>query len=82
VVGSAGEPGLEGGRGLGEAALLQQREAEDRAAVRIAAETVVLALGAKSQNSLLQELEGKVPEIYSIGDCVSPRKMIEAIQSL
>ncbi|HSB05240.1 MAG TPA: FAD-dependent oxidoreductase, partial [Thermodesulfobacteriota bacterium] len=45
----------------------------------ITAETVVLALGAKSQNSLFQKLEGKIPEVYSIGDCVSPRKMIEAI---
>lgn len=45
----------------------------------IPTETVVLALGAKSQNLLFQKLEGKVPEIYSVGDCVSPRKMIDAI---
>ena len=45
----------------------------------IPAETVVLALGAKSQNTLLQKLEGKVKEVYSVGDCVSPRKMIDAI---
>lgn len=45
----------------------------------IPAETVVLALGAKSQNSFFQKLEGKVKEIYSVGDCVSPRKMIDAI---
>ncbi len=45
----------------------------------ISAETVILALGAKSQNSLLQKLEGKVMEVYSVGDCVSPRKMIDAI---
>lgn len=45
----------------------------------IPAESVVLALGAKSQDSLLKKLEGKVPEVYSIGDCVSPRKMIDAI---
>jgi pyruvate/2-oxoglutarate dehydrogenase complex dihydrolipoamide dehydrogenase (E3) component len=45
----------------------------------IPAETVVLALGAKSDNSLLQKLEGKVPEVYSIGDCACPRKMIDAI---
>lgn len=45
----------------------------------IPTKSVVLALGAKSQNSLLQKLEGKVSEVYSIGDCVSPRKMIDAI---
>jgi 2,4-dienoyl-CoA reductase-like NADH-dependent reductase (Old Yellow Enzyme family)/thioredoxin reductase len=45
----------------------------------IPAETIVLALGATSQNALLQNLEGKVPEVYSVGDCVSPRKMIDAI---
>ncbi len=45
----------------------------------IPATTVVLALGAKSQNSLLQKRERNIPEIYFIGDCVSPRKMIEAI---
>ena len=42
-------------------------------------DTVVLAVGAKPENSLLGGLEGKVPEMYAIGDCLSPRKMIEAI---
>ena len=42
-------------------------------------ETVVLALGAKAQDSLLHSLEGKVRELYGIGDCVTPRKMIDAI---
>ena len=45
----------------------------------IPAGTVVLALGATSQNSLFQKIEGKVKEVYSVGDCVSPRKMIDAI---
>jgi pyruvate/2-oxoglutarate dehydrogenase complex dihydrolipoamide dehydrogenase (E3) component len=45
----------------------------------IPAGTVVLALGATSQNSFLQKIEGKVKEVYSVGDCVSPRKMIDAI---
>jgi 2,4-dienoyl-CoA reductase-like NADH-dependent reductase (Old Yellow Enzyme family)/thioredoxin reductase len=42
-------------------------------------ETVVLALGTKAQDSLRHKLEGKVPELYSIGDCVTPQKMIDAI---
>lgn len=46
---------------------------------KIEAETVVLALGAKAYNPLLPKLEGKVAEVYSIGDCACPRKMIDAI---
>ena len=37
------------------------------------ANTVILALGMKPENSLVQELEGIVPEIYTVGDCVKPR---------
>lgn len=44
----------------------------------IPADTVVLAFGAKSVNSLLHTLEGKVPELYAIGDCVRPRTILEA----
>lgn len=42
---------------------------------------VVLALGKVSNNVLGDELkmESKVAEIYTIGDCVLPRKMTEAI---
>ena len=45
----------------------------------ISTETVVLAIGAQAQDSLYRALEGKVPELYAIGDCVTPRKMIEAV---
>jgi len=37
------------------------------------ADTVVLAVGAQPENKLAQELEGIVPEVYPIGDCVEPR---------
>ena len=42
---------------------------------------VVLALGAASNNILADELkmESRIPEIYSVGDCVMPRKMTDAI---
>lgn len=42
---------------------------------------VVLCLGAAADNRLADELkwEGKLPEIHTIGDCVLPRKMTEAI---
>ena len=42
-------------------------------------DTVVLAVGAKAQDSLLSALADKVNQCYSIGDCVAPRKMLEAI---
>ncbi|MCX7982273.1 MAG: FAD-dependent oxidoreductase [Syntrophales bacterium] len=45
----------------------------------ILAETVVLALGMTSKNSLAKELEGKVP-LKVIGDALSPRNALEAIR--
>ena len=36
------------------------------------ADTVVLAVGAQSQNKLAAELKGVVSELYQIGDCVEP----------
>jgi len=43
------------------------------------ADTVVLAVGAKSNNKLYEELQGKVQELYAIGDCKEPRKAMDAI---
>ena len=37
------------------------------------ADTVILAVGAASDNRLATELKGLVPEVYSIGDCEKPR---------
>jgi NADPH-dependent 2,4-dienoyl-CoA reductase/sulfur reductase-like enzyme len=45
----------------------------------IKADTIVLALGAESTNKLAEELKDKVRELYVVGDCVSPRKIGEAI---
>ena len=45
----------------------------------LAADTVVLALGFKSDEILVEALRDKVPELYVIGDCVEPRKVINAI---
>ena len=43
------------------------------------ADTVVLALGLKSEGALTKGLQGKVPELYAIGDCVEPRRIINAV---
>jgi 2,4-dienoyl-CoA reductase-like NADH-dependent reductase (Old Yellow Enzyme family)/NADPH-dependent 2,4-dienoyl-CoA reductase/sulfur reductase-like enzyme len=43
------------------------------------ADTIVLALGAKPDRRISEGIEGKFPEIISIGDCVEARKAKEAI---
>ncbi|RLC59914.1 MAG: hypothetical protein DRH54_01575, partial [Chloroflexi bacterium] len=43
-------------------------------------DTVVLAVGFKSIKGLGEKLSGKVPVPYSIGDCVEPRRIKEAIE--
>ncbi|MBI4187004.1 MAG: FAD-dependent oxidoreductase [Chloroflexi bacterium] len=47
----------------------------------IDADAVVLAVGAVPNKGLLQKLEGKVPEVYAVGDCVQPCKLLEAIEA-
>ena len=43
------------------------------------ADTVILAVGLKPVNELVQVLKEKIPECYAIGDCVEPRKVFQAI---
>jgi thioredoxin reductase len=45
----------------------------------IQADTVILAVGAKSNNRLLKSAQALVPEIHVIGDCLEPRRIINAI---
>jgi 2,4-dienoyl-CoA reductase (NADPH2) len=44
------------------------------------ADAVVLAVGARSENQLLESLQGMVPEVYVIGDAQSPRNALTAIR--
>ena len=37
------------------------------------------ALGLKPEAALSEELRDRVPELYTIGDCVEPRRLINAI---
>ena len=46
----------------------------------LAADSVVIAAGSRSQNGLVREIEGMVPEIYTIGDAREPRNALEAIR--
>jgi len=43
------------------------------------ADSVVLAVGFKPESTLRDELEGKVPDLFAVGDCVKPRKIINAV---
>ena len=43
------------------------------------ADTVVLATGNQPDRELLEKLSGKVAEVYSVGDCVMPRKIMDAV---
>jgi len=43
------------------------------------ADTVVLAVGLKPNERLFEALNKKMLEVYNIGDCVEPRKVINAI---
>jgi len=43
------------------------------------ADTLVLSFWRKSNSNLYYELEGRIKELYRIGDCVSPRRYIDAV---
>jgi 2,4-dienoyl-CoA reductase-like NADH-dependent reductase (Old Yellow Enzyme family)/thioredoxin reductase len=47
----------------------------------IEADTVLIALDRLPEDTLAQQLKGKVPEVYEIGDCVRPSHMRNAIHS-
>jgi len=57
--------------------IVQNREGEQKL---IAGDTIVLAAGMKSNNNLKEKLQGKVPELYEVGDCVTPRHIIDAVE--
>ena len=43
------------------------------------ADTIVLAAGAQPDTRLLDELKGKIPEVFSVGDAIEPRQILHAI---
>jgi len=56
--------------------------ASDREGAKFAirADTVVLALGLKPRTRLYEKLKGRVPELYTIGDCAEVRRIGDAIR--
>ena len=43
-------------------------------------DTIILAMGTKAVNPLRDQLEGKVGELYILGDALEPRQAIDAIE--
>ena len=42
-------------------------------------DTIILAMGSKPNDSIYRRLEGRVPELYLIGDAVKPREIVDAV---
>jgi hypothetical protein len=42
------------------------------------ADTVVLAIGVAPIDTLIREIEGIIPEVYTVGDCVQPGNAAQA----
>ena len=49
--------------------------------VSIEADTVVICVGSRPDNGLLFTLEGSMNEVYGIGDCEEPARLLEAIHA-
>jgi 2,4-dienoyl-CoA reductase (NADPH2) len=47
---------------------------------KVAADAVVLAWGRAPNRGLAGSLKGKVPKLYTIGDCVRPREIVDAVK--
>ena len=45
----------------------------------VEADTIVLAMGAVPNNSLVKRLRNRLPRLYAIGDCASLGKIVDAI---
>lgn len=48
--------------------------------IAFAGDSVVLAVGMAPDDALSQALDGKVPALYSIGDCAQGEKIVDAIE--
>lgn len=54
-----------------------ERDGKDQ---KVEADSVVIAVGSRSENTLYEKLKDKGREVYLIGDSKEPRKILEAIQ--
>jgi 2,4-dienoyl-CoA reductase-like NADH-dependent reductase (Old Yellow Enzyme family)/thioredoxin reductase len=52
----------------------------DGALLPLEVDTIVTAVGFAADPRLYHSLEGSVPEVYLIGDCASPRSIVDAVR--
>ncbi|MBW1817191.1 MAG: FAD-dependent oxidoreductase [Deltaproteobacteria bacterium] len=45
----------------------------------IKADTIIMAAGMRPENTLYESLTERLPEVHRVGDCVKPRRVMEAI---
>ena len=65
------------GESVTEEGLVIVKENGEREMVE--ADTIILAMGSRSNQRLYDALKEKVPEIHLVGDCVKPRRIMDAI---
>jgi len=53
---------------------------KDNELVFASADTIIIAVGSKPECDLAEKLQGLVPEVHQVGDCVSARTVREAIE--
>ncbi|HPU02113.1 MAG: FAD-dependent oxidoreductase [Firmicutes bacterium] len=65
-----------------EGVVIEKKSAADGEAERLVlpADTVVVAVGAVPENEIYNQLQGKVEQLYLVGDAAAPRKLTEAIR--
>jgi thioredoxin reductase len=56
-------------------------ENRDGARQELKADSVIIAVGSTSDNSLFDSLQGKVKEIYAVGDAKEPNNLGAALRS-
>ena len=52
---------------------------EDGEEKMLEADTIVIAVGMKCNSEMIRDINDKVCEVYAIGDCAEPRKLLSAI---
>jgi hypothetical protein len=69
-----------GVRAIGDHSLVTYNVYTDEEGAIEGVDTVVLVLGHRPNDDLYRALEGRVPELYQIGDSVAPRRVMDAIR--
>lgn len=55
------------------------RATRDGVSIFYPADTVVIAVGLKKNDHLVEKLQDMVPEVVPVGDCLKPRRILESI---